>query len=114
VRAARNDGMFTPPSTRPTIQVPGNNGGANYGMTAADEQRGRFFVISQEMPSILQLERVSEIRAAGANPFERGRNIYHAHCAACHGEDRAGAPGAPSLVGVHQRLNFEQVYGTST
>src|SRR4029079_16931770 len=29
--SANNKGLFTPPSTQPTVQMPGNNGGANWG-----------------------------------------------------------------------------------
>ena len=36
IRGARNEGMFTPPGLRPTIQMPGNNGGANFGGAAVD------------------------------------------------------------------------------
>lgn len=108
VRAARNEGIFTPPSTRPTVQMPGSNGGTNFGMTAADPAAGRFYAISFDQPAIIQLENVREMVAAGATPFERGQNIYQANCAACHGADRGGAL-APSLIDVQDRLNNEQL-----
>ena len=31
LRDSRNEGLFTPPSLKGTIQMPGNNGGANWG-----------------------------------------------------------------------------------
>src|SRR3954454_741385 len=33
--SARNEGLFTPPGTRNTVQMPGNNGGANWSGAAA-------------------------------------------------------------------------------
>ena len=36
ILSARNEGLFTPPARRGTIQMPGNNGGANWGGAAVD------------------------------------------------------------------------------
>jgi quinoprotein glucose dehydrogenase len=55
ILSARNEGLFTPPGTRPTIQMPGNNGGANWGGAAVDPDRGRLFVVSKDLPAILKL-----------------------------------------------------------
>ena len=55
VLSARNEGLFTPPGTRPTIQMPGNNGGANWGGAAGDPRNGMLFVVSKDLPAILQL-----------------------------------------------------------
>jgi glucose dehydrogenase len=56
IRSARNEGLFTPPGVRPTIQMPGNNGGGNYGGAAVDPQRGTMFVVSKDFPAMLKLE----------------------------------------------------------
>lgn len=55
--SARNEGLFTPPATRGTIQMPGNNGGSNWGGAAVDPVKGRLFVVSKDLPAILKLER---------------------------------------------------------
>lgn len=52
---ARNEGLFTPPSRHGTIQMPGNNGGANWGGAAVDGQHGKLVVVSKDMPSLLKL-----------------------------------------------------------
>ena len=36
IRSARNEGLFTPPGLRNTIQMPGNNGGSNFSGAAVD------------------------------------------------------------------------------
>src|SRR5207244_2385167 len=36
VDSARNEGLFTPPSMRDTISMPGNQGGSNWGTTASN------------------------------------------------------------------------------
>jgi quinoprotein glucose dehydrogenase len=55
VLSARNEGLFTPPGTRPTVQMPGNNGGANWGGAAVDPAAGMLYVVSKDLPAILRL-----------------------------------------------------------
>jgi quinoprotein glucose dehydrogenase len=56
IRGARNEGMFTPPGLRPTIQMPGNNGGSNFGGAAIDPVHGTMIVVSKDFPAMLKLE----------------------------------------------------------
>jgi quinoprotein glucose dehydrogenase len=56
ILTARNEGLFTPPSRRGTIQMPGNNGGANWGGAAVDAQHGKLVVVSKDLPCLLRLE----------------------------------------------------------
>jgi quinoprotein glucose dehydrogenase len=56
ILSARNEGLFTPPGVRPTIQMPGNNGGANWGGAAAEPAKGMLYVVSKDLPAILKLE----------------------------------------------------------
>jgi quinoprotein glucose dehydrogenase len=55
--SARNEGLFTPPGLRPTVQMPGNNGGANWGGAAVDPANGKLYVVSKDLPAMLKLER---------------------------------------------------------
>ncbi len=55
ILSARNEGLFTPPGLRPTIQMPGNNGGANWGGAAVDPGKGSLFIVSKDLPAILKL-----------------------------------------------------------
>jgi glucose dehydrogenase len=55
ILSARNEGLFTPPGVRDTIQMPGNNGGANWGGAAVDPAHGFLFVVSKDLPAILKL-----------------------------------------------------------
>ena len=40
-----------------TIEMPGNHGGVNWGMTAADPAKGTMYVVSMDIPAILKNER---------------------------------------------------------
>ena len=101
-------GMFTPLSAdRETIIMPGTQGGANVGTTAANPSDGSVYVLGINMPFIqrLQLER----GRGGAPPVaaavvQQGAAIYEERCESCHGADRQGTGGSPSLIGVTGRL----------
>ena len=51
----RNEGLFTPPSRQGSVQMPGNSGGATWGSSAVEPNRGLMFVVSKERPAILKL-----------------------------------------------------------
>ncbi len=56
ILTARNEGLFTPPSHRGAIQMPGNNGGANWGGAAAEAATGKLVVVSKDLPCLLKLD----------------------------------------------------------
>jgi quinoprotein glucose dehydrogenase len=51
----RHEGLYTPPSLQGTLMLPGHNGGANWGSSAVDPIRGRFYVVSKELPTTANL-----------------------------------------------------------
>jgi glucose dehydrogenase len=55
ILSARNEGLYTPPGIRNTVEMPGNNGGANWGGTAIDPANGSLFVVSKDLPAMLRL-----------------------------------------------------------
>ncbi|HEV3197752.1 MAG TPA: pyrroloquinoline quinone-dependent dehydrogenase [Bryobacteraceae bacterium] len=71
LKNSRNEGLFTPPSLRGTIQLPGHNGGANWGGSAVDPVKGLMFIVSKELPTFLKLERPGEGRS-GRGAASRG------------------------------------------
>jgi len=107
IRAARNDGLFTPPTLgRETLQMPGNHGGANWGQTAADRS-GRYFVASFDLPAFLQLSKPVDPAEMQRIAATRGRGaaVYTQNCQMCHGADRAGSDGVPALTGIAARMS---------
>ena len=65
LRNARNEGLFTPPSLEGSIQMPGHNGGANWGSSAVDPIRGEFYVVAKNMPTLMRLVLSNEEPTAG-------------------------------------------------
>ena len=111
ISGARNDGMFTPPSLRNTVEMPGNNGGANFGGAAVDPTNGTLYVVSKDLPAMLRLEPVVNRQMSAGMPVkEAGKLVYGTNCQICHGENRLGQPPAvPSLVGIGQRVSADQL-----
>ena len=69
IQSARNEGLFTPPGLRGTVQMPGNNGGANWGGAAVDPSNGLLFVVSKDLPCILKLTPAPKV---GPDRYESG------------------------------------------
>ncbi|MSU49286.1 MAG: pyrroloquinoline quinone-dependent dehydrogenase [Opitutus sp.] len=69
---ARNEGLFTPPSRGGTIQMPGNNGGANWGGAAVDPTNGTLVVVSKDLPSLLKLEEKQRPESNASARYESG------------------------------------------
>jgi quinoprotein glucose dehydrogenase len=109
IQSAHNEGLFTPPGLSNTVEMPGNNGGANWGGTAANPSNGELYVVSKDLPAMLKLELASHAEHGGS-PEEQGRSIFGANCSLCHGTNRDGTPPAiPSLVDVGAKLSDDQI-----
>lgn len=95
ILSARNEGLFTPPGLRNTIQMPGNNGGANWSNAAADAEKGLLYIVSKDFPAMLKLEPDGTKAAALAgSPEEQGQFLFNQNCAKCHSTERKSLPGA--------------------
>jgi len=55
LRSYRNEGLFTPPSFRGSIEMPGHSGGTNWGGVAVDPDAGELYVRSMAMPTLIRL-----------------------------------------------------------
>jgi glucose dehydrogenase len=55
LRGYRNEGIFTPPSLQGTVQVPGHNGGGNWGSSAVDPIKGEYYIVTKESPTVLKM-----------------------------------------------------------
>jgi quinoprotein glucose dehydrogenase len=83
---ARNEGPFTPIGFDDVIHMPGNQGGSNWGSTAANPTDGSVYVIGFNVPTIIRLLKPGESRsgrggASGAvstleRPLTDGFGLY--------------------------------------
>jgi quinoprotein glucose dehydrogenase len=116
IEGARNQGLFTPPDATGTIEMPGNNGGANFEGAAVDPVHGKLIVVSKDLPCLLKLELSAQNEAEDGQlqpsriSEKQGRRIYDSRCRLCHGAALGGQPPAvPSLVGIRSRLNSDDL-----
>jgi quinoprotein glucose dehydrogenase len=108
---ARNEGLFTPPSTRNTIDMPGELGGSNWGGAAADPQTGMMYIRSNDAPTMHILSQRQRVRVPeGATPEQRGHALFMEHCEQCHGADRKGVT-SPMEVGADGFRNMIRTGG---
>jgi quinoprotein glucose dehydrogenase len=103
-RTFHGGGPFIPLELgKQTVVFPERDGGAEWGGSAADPQRGVIYINANDIAETGGLVRNDP--AAGL-----GLRTYRSQCAVCHGEDRTGSPPAyPSLLDVYQRYTAEQI-----
>ena len=101
---ADNRGIFTPGRLdRDVIQIPGDDGGANWSNTAAEPHTGMMFVRSAVGPDAKRISAMPGIQAAvvGTTPEQQGNVLYMQQCQACHGPERSGVA-SPRDIGVER------------
>jgi quinoprotein glucose dehydrogenase len=98
VLKANNKGLFTPINHTETVHIPGANGGALFGGTAAEPRTGAVYVITQDNPGLLRLLKPGESARGGGPPPSPGQALYVKHCQVCHGVDRLGTDAGVPLV----------------
>lgn len=92
LRTLDSGGMFTPPSTKGTVLMPGTDGGGEWGGAAYDPETGLLYVNSNEQPWIIRMV------------TQDTTSLYNNNCAGCHKADRTGTPPTfPSLLGIGDR-----------
>jgi quinoprotein glucose dehydrogenase len=110
-RELKNDNMFTPPSIQGSIQIPGWNGGNDWGGATVDPETEIMYIVDNTSPWILQRMpigtviqgdeegsrgRFGRIQASATN-FQAAQSLYRQFCLGCHGADMRGGESNPSL-----------------
>lgn len=106
---AAKSGLYVPPSDQyETIMMPGALGGANYGNTAADPNKGMMYILTQEHASTYRLSKVEPPKVTlSDNEIAKAKNLYSTTCQTCHGKNMEGAVG-PALVNAGQYIFYPE------
>lgn len=98
--------IYQPPGLQGIIQLPGFRGGAEWSGGAVDAGTGIMYIGLNDIPNIVQLvaEGTDQESLSGTPLTKVGSKIYTTKCMACHGEERKGNPGFPSLEGISKKM----------
>lgn len=109
-------GLFVPVSVnRETFTIPGAVGGASWGSTAANPEKGEVYIRSIDWPSVygkmIKTLPPTPEQLASSKKVSGGQEVYLAACQSCHGADRRGGIG-PELLNLKDKYtqkDFQQL-----
>ncbi|MFZ4862270.1 PQQ-binding-like beta-propeller repeat protein [Sphingobacterium sp. Mn56C] len=117
--AAAANGFYTPLELdRETISSPGAVGGASFGNTASNPEKGIVYVMSQDFASFYKLQKAIPHIPRQANPaaaqqdatLKQGLSVYNLYCKSCHAAGGSGQIG-PALVQIGKKMSFQKFKG---
>lgn len=115
-KAART-GWFDAPSLQGNIFF-GPQGGAEWGGASFDPGTHMLYVNSNHIPWFVQLRKAGQRADENLPPtlqpdidklIEEGKSGYTRYCAMCHGVDRNGGGGGPTLKGVASKYSQDEI-----
>jgi quinoprotein glucose dehydrogenase len=103
-------GLFIPLSDKyESITMPGALGGASYGNTAANPEKGIMYVMAEDYASTYRLAKVVPQKIVlSDDEVKRVKALYAGSCQTCHGKDMVGTVAGPSLVNTGQKYFYEE------
>lgn len=104
----RSEGMYTPPTEKGTIILPGYDGGANWGGPAVDPETNILYINANEMAWVLNMVKDTASGSKEMTHLQAGALLYNKNCMGCHGPERLGSGDYPSLIGVGKKYNTVQ------
>lgn len=111
-----SSGLFLPLSDKyESVTMPGALGGASYGNTGSDPEKGVMYIMAQEYASIYKLSKVVPIKPVlSKDDLAKATGLYNSSCVACHGKDMQGTGAGPALKNVGQRYFYDEFKGIVT
>jgi len=104
----RSEGIYTPPTEKGTIILPGYDGGANWGGPAIDPETGILYINANEMAWVLNLVKDTASAKEGMTNHQAAALLYSKNCMGCHGPERLGSGDYPSLIGVGKKYSLSE------
>ncbi len=97
--------MFLPPGKKPAVELPGFDGGAEWGGPSYDPQTGLLYVNANEMGWVVTMRDVPPEPPRKENYGQAGIRLYQKYCINCHGAERKGTGNFPTLINVQERYH---------
>ena len=107
VKNVNTGDIYTAPSAKGMVQLPGTRGGAEWGGASVDPETGILYVNATEDAMLITM---SALNSNNEKNVSKGEKIYALNnCTMCHGADREGDKVFPSLTNLSGRLTEDQV-----
>ena len=108
LKSYRYGDMFIPPGKKPSLVLPGYDGGGEWGGPAFDPQTGILYVNANEMAWIMEM-RENIMEQPKAEPWLlAGERLYQKHCMSCHSADLKGTGNNPPLINMQSRYSEQE------
>lgn len=102
--------MFIPPGKQPHVELPGFDGGAEWGGPSYDPQTGLLYVNANEMGWVVKMVDVkNKSKTIKENYGQAGLRLYQKYCTSCHGADKKGTGNFPTLTNLQSRYRDEDM-----
>ena len=101
--------MFLPPGKKTAVELPGLDGGAEWGGPSYDPQTGLLYVNANEMGWLVTMRDVQSEPLIEESYYDAGLRLYKKYCMTCHGADRKSKSDFPTLDSIQSKYNFTQI-----
>jgi quinoprotein glucose dehydrogenase len=99
---------FIVPSKKTRVQLPGFDGGAEWGGPTYDPETGLLYINSNEMGWLVTLRDIKPAEASKETYAQAGIRLYQQYCVTCHGADRKGSGNYPTLINIQAKYSPKQ------
>lgn len=99
---------FIVPSKKTRVQLPGFDGGAEWGGPTYDPETGLLYINSNEMGWLVTLRDIKPAAASKETYAQAGIRLYQQYCVTCHGADRKGSGNYPTLINIQAKYSPKQ------
>lgn len=100
--------MFIVPSKKTRVQLPGFDGGAEWGGPAYDPETDMLYVNANECGWLVTMRDNKPVAPPKETYAQAGLRLYNQHCLTCHGADRKGTGNYPTLIKVAEKYKQEE------
>ena len=101
--------MFLPPGKKTAVELPGFDGGAEWGGPCYDPQTGLLYVNANEMGWLVTMREVQQAPAIEESYYAAGLRLYNKYCMTCHGAERKSKGDFPALDSIQYKYNSTQL-----
>lgn len=109
IKQYRYGKMFIPPAKQTAVQLPGLDGGAEWGGPSFDPATNTLYVNANEMAWLMTIRDNTPKAPVKENYLQAGQRLYQQYCISCHGTDRKGTGNNPSLIGVVTKYPADEI-----